>query len=253
MRRHGAWVLATACVAVPLAAQSGDVAGLLKLDFAIDTSIPGTGRWPLRVDLPGPARVTVTFAPLLPDTPPLNVENQRVTGSHTFWPLRGPGDAPLLAGAYRLIVTAEPDGAGGGAPPLRAVRVVVVERVTPDTQVHPPSLDKMKFLPESTSTVSRRPGFLIVTGIGVATLAATWVLADDPTASPVTIVVPGVLAAGGLIGFLKGRPSRHAVPANVAHNNRLVDDDAAARRRIADANARLLAAAALRIRVVDQP
>lgn len=233
-------------LALPLAAQS-PVA--LQLDLPVDTSLQSGARWPLRVTTPGPALVTVMIAPLWPDTPPLHLEAQRVAIAHTFWPLRGPADEPLPAGAYRLLVTAEPDA---GAP-LRAVRVLVVDRVLPDTQAHPPALDKMTFLPESARSVTRRPGFLIVTGIGVATLAATWALSENPASSPVTIAVPGILAAGGILGFVKGRSSVHPVPANVAHNNRLVDDDAAVRRRIAEANARALAAAPLRVRVVDQP
>jgi len=189
------------------------------------------------------------LAPLHPDAAALHIESQQTSGPRTFWPLQGLVDGEASAGAYRLIVTAEEDG----APPATLVRVLVVERIAPDTQPHPPVLDQMAFLPESARTVSRRPGFLIITGIGLATLATTWTLSDNPTSSPVTIVVPGALAIGGIVGFFKGRATTHAVPANVAHNHRLVDDDAAARRRIASANAGIRAGAPLRVRVVDQP
>jgi hypothetical protein len=245
MRREGWALAALATLGTPLGAQ----AARLQLDVTADTSLPAGGRWPLRVTTAAPSQVTVMLAPLLPDTPPIHLESERVDVARTFWPLRGPADGPVLTGAYRLIVTAEPDS----GPPVRSIRVLVVERETPDTQPHPPALDKMSLLPESTRTVSRRPGFLIITGIGLATLAATVTLSEDPAGSPVTIAVPGALALGGLLGFVKGRSSVRALPGNVAHNNELVDADAAARRRIADANARLLAAAPLRVRVVDAP
>jgi len=242
-------VLAALAVTASRPATAQSAAGRVRLDMPRDTVLRANARWPLRVETRDTALVTVMVAPLHPDAQPFRIESQRVIGAQIFWPLASSSGSALEPGAYRVIVTA----ANGGERLETVVRIVLVERMAPDTQPHPPVLDQMAFLPESSRTVSRRPGFLIVSGIGVAALATTWSLSDDLAASPVTIVVPSALAIGGLVGFLKGRPSTHALPANVAHNHRLVDDDAAARERIKTANARAMADAPQRVRVVDQP
>jgi len=98
----------------------------------------------------------------------------------------------------------------------------------------------------------RRPGYLLIAGIGAASLAMA-VTFDEGAVSPITIAIPSALALGGLIGFLRGRTVTEVVPENAAHNRQLVNADIAARQAIAGANARALAGATLRIRVVDQP
>jgi hypothetical protein len=220
----------------------------VSLRVVLDTLLRPGDRWPVQVETAAPSQVTVMLAPLLPETPALNIESQQGAGLRTFWPLRGQTGTRIVPGAYRLIVNAQ-DSSG---PPTTLVRVLVVERVTPDTEPHPPSLDRMAFLPETTHHTTRKAGFLIVSAIGAAGLATTVTVADRG-ASPVTLLVPGALTVGGLIGFLKGRPAPQLNTANVAHNRRLVDMDAAERRRIAAANAQAVADAAMRVRVVDRP
>lgn len=234
-------------ITTPLASQAGDPPPV-SVHVTLDTLLGPDERWPLRVETPALSQVTVMLAPLLPETPALNIESQQGEGIQTFWPLRGQAGTRIVPGAYRLIVTTQEPGRA----PTTVVRVIVVERVTPDTVAHPPSLDRMAFLPETTHSTTRKPGFLIVSAIGAAGLATTMTVSDRG-ASPVTLLVPGALTIGGLVGFLKGRPSTHAVPANVAHNRRLVEDDAEMRRSIAAANARVVADAELRVRVVDRP
>lgn len=221
-----------------------------RLDVPADTLLAPAARWPLRITSSGTTQVTVMLAPIAPDTPPLSVETKLVRGVATFWPLRDRPGAPLEPGAYRLMVVTQDSATG--LERVR-VRVLVVERMAADTQLHPPALDRAAFLPETTHAVVRRPGFLLIAGIGMATLATAWTFEDDQGISPITVAVPGALAVGGVIGFLKGRPVAQPVPANVAHNRRLVDDDLTARQVIAGTNARALADATWRIRVVDQP
>lgn len=226
------------------------VAQHARIDVPADTLLLPAARWPLRVTSVGTTQVTVMLAPIAPDTPPLSVETRLVRGVETFWPLRDRAGAPLEPGAYRLMVVTQDSATG--LERVR-VRVLVVERTAADTLVHPPTLDRAAFLPETTRAVARRPGFLLIAGIGVASLATAWTFDGDQSISPITVAVPGALAVGGLIGFLKGRPVAQAVPANVVHNRRLVDDDLTARRAIAGTNARAVAGAAWRVRVVDQP
>ena len=221
-----------------------------RLDVSADTSLTPVARWPLRIAAAGTTHVTVMLAPITPDTPPLSVETKLVRGAETFWPLRGRAGAPLDPGPYRLVVVTQDSATG--LEQVR-VRVLVVERMIADTQAHPPALDRTAFLPESSHAVVRRPGFLLIAGIGVATLATAWSFDEDQAISPVTVAVPGALAVGGLVGFLKGRPVSQPLPANVLHNRRLVDDDLATRRDLAGSNARAVASATWRVRVVDQP
>jgi hypothetical protein len=235
-------------VTAPAAGQAPEAAP--QIDVPADTQItPATG-WPLRVRTAGPTRVTVLLAPVAPDAAPLHLETQVVRDARTFWPLHGANDASLEPGIYRLLVVTQDSASGHRA---TRVRVLAIERLATDTQAHPPVLDRRTFLPESAYVVSRRPGFLLIAGIGVAALATAWTFEEDRGLSPITLAVPGAMAVGGLVGFLKGRHVPHPAPANAAHNQRLVDDDLAARRAIAGANARALAAATWRIRVLDQP
>lgn len=221
-----------------------------RIELPADTLLAPAARWPLRVTTEGTTLVTVMLAPIAPDTPPLSVESRLVRGTATFLPLHAAGGAPLEPGVFRLTVVTQDSASGRES---ARVRVLVVERMAVDTQVHPPALDRTVFLPESTHAVVRRPGFLLIAGIGVASLATAWSFEQDKGISPITVVVPSALAVGGIIGFLKGRPVTHVAPANVVHNRRLVDDDLAARGAIAGTNARTIAGAAARIRVIDQP
>ena len=214
-----------------------------------DTFLTDATHWPLRIQTAGTMLVTVFLAPVAPDTPPLHVESRLVSRDETFWPLHGPSGAPLKAGIYRLHVVAQDSASGQEA---SRVRVIAVERSRTDTQPYPPALDRSAFLPESTRVTTRRPGFLLIAGIGVATLATAMTF-EEGSVSPITIVIPSALAVGGLIGFLRGRTVTQVVPENAAHNRQLVTADVAARQAIASANARALAGATLRIRILDRP
>jgi hypothetical protein len=232
---------------VPLAAQAPPAP---VLEAPADTSLTPATRWPLRVRTARTTLITVMLAPLAPDAPPLRIESRLVRQVETFWPLQLPGGAALEPGFYRLQIVAQDSASGAEA---SRVRVLAIEQVAADTQRHPPALDGAAFLPESTVVTQRRPGFLLIAGIGVASLATAWSFQDGDAFSPITIAVPAGLAVGGLVGFLKGRAQTQAVPDNVAHNRRLVDEDVAARQAIVGANARVREAAAARVRILDQP
>ena len=242
MRSLGLLVLA----AVPLAAQAPQPV----VEAPTDTSLAAATRWPLRVRVPNTMLVTVTLAPIGPDTPPVRIESRLVRHVETFWPLQLPGGATVEPGFYRLQIVAQDSVSGVET---SRVRVIAVEQVTADTQSHPPALDRAAFLPETAQVTTRRPGFLLIAGIGVASLATAWTFHDGEAISPITVAVPGALAIGGLIGFLKGRSESHAVPDNVAHNRRVLEADVAARQAILGANERARAIATTRIRILDQP
>ena len=247
MCRRGSLAIGCLCAATPLAGQVPVVRPDMTLPA--DTVLTNATHWPLRIQTAGTVLVTVFLAPVTPDTPPLHVESRLVSRDETFWPLHGPNGAPLKAGIYRLVVVAQDSASGQEA---SRVRVIAVERARIDTQPHPPALESSAFLPESTRVTTHRPGFLLIAGIGVATLATAMTF-EDGSVSPITIVIPSALAIGGLIGFLRGRTVTEVVPANAAHNRQLVSADVVARQAIASANARAVAAATLRIRVVDHP
>jgi hypothetical protein len=240
--------IGSACVAAPLAGQSP--ASRIAVTVSTDTSVAQTTHWPVRIRTSGTALVSVMLAPVAPDTPPLHLESRLIHDGETFWPLHGPGGEPLEPGIYRLLVTSQDSASGEEA---TRIRVVAVERAAADTQAHPPALDRAAFLPETTSVKTRRPGFLLIAGIGVASLATAWTFQEDEALSPITIAIPAAMAIGGLVGFLRGRTVTEEMPANAAHNRALVDADMAARQAIVSANARARAAATLRIRVLDQP
>lgn len=240
----GGWAAASS----PLAGQT--TVARSPLPLPADTTVSPIGRWPLRVNLAGTTLVTVVLAPVAPDAPPIHFESQLVRSVHTFWPLRGPTGEAIEPGIYRLSVVTQDSASGEEA---TRVRVLAVDRIAADTQAHPPALDRAMFLPESAFVVTRRPGFLLIAGIGLAALATTWTFQEDEVVSPITVVVPGALAIGGLIGFLKGRGAWRPHPANRAHNRQLIADDLSTRGAIAGANARAVAAATWRIRVIDQP
>lgn len=247
MHRPGWLAFAYLCAATPLAGQLPAVRPDVTLPA--DTVLTDATHWPLRIQTAGTTLVTVFLAPVAPDRPPLHVESRLVRRDETFWPLHGRDGAPLASGIYRLHVVAQDSATGQEA---GRVRVIAVERAETDTEPHPPALDRSAFLPESTTVTSHRPGFLLIAGIGVASLA-TAVTFEEGSISPITIVIPGALALGGLIGFLRGRTVTEVVPENAAHNRQLVKADIAARQAIASANAQTRAGATLRIRVVDQP
>lgn len=232
--------------AVPLAAQAPQPI----IEAPTDTSLTPATKWPLRVRTAGTTLITVMLLPLTPDTPPLRIESRLVRHVDTFWPLQLASGAPIEPGFYRLQVVAQ-DSASGAE--TSRVRVLAIEQVAADTQRHPAALDGAAFLPESTVVTERRPGFLLIAGIGAVSLATAVSFQDGETFSPITIAVPAGLAVGGLVGFLKGRSQMQAVPDNVAHNRRLVDEDVAARQAIMGANARARLAAAARVRILDQP
>jgi hypothetical protein len=193
--------------------------------------------------------VTVTLAPLLPEEPPLFTETRRARGPQTFLPLPAAAAVPAapMIGAYRVVVTAE----DSGGPADTLVRVLLVQRLAADTQLHPPEIDRDVLLAESLTTARRRPAFLLLTAMGVGAIVASkgW---SGEQASPTTVVIPGALALGGIVWFFKGKVETQAVPANVAHNQRLRNERATAVRQVAAANERARTAMPFRVRIVDQ-
>ena len=239
--------LALVCAATRVAAQLP--AANTEVTHPVDTVLPTAAQWPLRVRTSTPTLVSVLLAPVAPDAAPLRVESLLVQSDTTFLPLQGPARAPLQPGIYRLQWTSQDTLSGERT---SRVRVIAVDKSTVDTQPHPPSLDRRAFLPETTWVRTHRPGFLIIAGIGVATLATAWTFEEDEV-SPITIAIPAALAVGGLIGYVRGKTVAELNAENVAHNRRLVADDVAARQAIAGANARARAGTTVRVRVVDQP
>ena len=235
------------CAATRLAGQ--ELVVHPEVTHPADTVLPTAAHWPLRVRTTAPTFLSVLLAPVAPDAAPLRAESLIVRADTTFRPLHGPARAPLSPGIYRLEWTSR--DAGSGERTVR-VRVIAVDKVVADTQPLPPSLDRGAFLPETTWVRSRRPGFLIIAGIGAATVATVFAFEEDKV-SPATIAIPAALTLGGLIAFLRGKTMAEVNTVNVAHNRQLVAADVAARQSIAGANARARAGATVRVRVVDQP
>jgi hypothetical protein len=232
-----------------LAAQVAAPPAPPAIAVSVDTSLAQAAQWPLRISTSGTTRVTVLLAPVAPDAPPFYREARLVRATETFLPLQGVAGTPLESGIYRLQVVSE-DSASGVE--ISRVRVLAVERAKVDTQAYPPALDRGSFLPETTWVKTRRPGYLLIAGIGVASLATSWSMQDE-SISPITIAVPATLAIGGLVGFVRGKTVAQPMTANTRHNRDLVTADVASRQAVASANARARADASVRIRVVDQP
>lgn len=63
------------------------------------------------------------------------------------------------------------------------------------------------------------------------------------------MIVGAIVAIGGTTGFLKGRTAQRPIPENIRRNSELRDEDARARRAIAQVNARALENRWLRVRL----
>jgi len=167
------------------------------------------------------------------------------------WNLRDAKGALVTPGRYTVRVRAV-DSAGSVSP--TAVRVLIVSRLSADTQPLPPPLASSAFAPERVQTGQRSVSSLLI-GVGLGAAAALLPsvlgrtelnqgLAGDATA----YVVAGSVTVAGLVGFLAGRRTVY-VPENAQRNAQLRQSDAAARAAIVQANAAARQRALVRVRL----
>ena len=167
------------------------------------------------------------------------------------WGLRSRDGALVPPGRYAVLVTAM-DSAGGISQTIE--RVVVVSRVSADTQALPPPLAPAAFAPE-TLQIRRGSPAAILLGVGLGAAAAFLPsalgrpelnkgLAGDGTA----YVVAGGATVAGLVGFLAGHRVR-PLPENALRNAELRRRDALSRVQIAAANAQARESAPVRVRL----
>lgn len=222
----------------------------VTVDLPADTVIrPGQDRLRLDVRPTARARVAFTVAPI--ETPQVLVwaDTQTVDlVGRVLWDLAAPDSAYVADGRYVIHVTAT-DASGEVAPPVE--RILYVARLPVDTAAHPPAFDSTTLMPEALRIPRAAPSRLLLgAALGMGALLTPSLLGsgDVGGGGGRSVAIGGVVTLAGIVGFLAGHRTR-PLPENVDQNRQLLDRDANQRGVIAAANARLLAAAPIRILV----
>ncbi len=222
----------------------------VALDLPADTVVrPGQDRLRLEVRPTARARVAFTLAPI--ETPQVLVWTDTQTVDlvgRSLWDLATPDGGHVPDGRYVLRVTAT-DAAQDAAAPIE--RILFISRAAVDTAAHPPAFDSSLLLPPTLRIPRSSPSRLVFGGaLGVGALVTPSLLGsgDVGGGSGRAVVIGGVVTVAAIVGFLAGHRDR-PLPENVDHNRQLLDGDANQRGVVAAANARLLAAAPIRVLV----
>lgn len=223
----------------------------VTLEAPVDTVVAAAGgRWRFAVHTTRRARVVIAIAEQAAPGSVVHQDSQIVTGVALFeWDLRRSDGRPLATAGYAFRITAQ-DDAGLSAPPVE--RRLSLDSVPVDTQPLPPPLPDTAFAPESALVKVRQPGALVrglFFGVLTASLAAAAPGRQHTASQEAPMIVGAIVAIGGTTGFLKGRTAQRPIPENIRRNSELRDEDARARRAIAQVNARALENRWLRVRL----
>jgi hypothetical protein len=227
----------------------------LVAELPTDTQMP-----PREARLPIPAspthladvRLTITSAR---STPAVVYADSQLAGTTTIfsWNLRAADGSLLPTGNYRVLVTAT-DSAGRTAPVFD--RFVTVERVTPDTVVHPAPLPASSFAPEFVRISHASPG-VFVTGAALVAGAvaldramANSALSTGLPRSSGSYIVAGSVSLATVIGFLAGHRVR-LLPENARRNSDLREQYERDLQSVIMENARRRQDAPVRVRVLE--
>lgn len=185
------------------------------------------------------SRVVLVVAPAENLAAPVWTDTLLVGGVGTAaWDLRT-GGGVVPAGRYALRATAI-DSLGQVSPTLE--RILLVARVQPDSQPHPPLLGPDAFQPESLVLRRGAPGGLAFgLGLGVLIAGASSVLGspgvnDGQSGDGTAMIVAGGVTLASVVGFISGSRTR-IDRAAIDHNRQLAEQNRQQREAIIRANA----------------